>query len=128
MRSIERLSRTPANVLGRLFEIEVLNPGLFLLIFVLLALQFKFKLKKIEEQMLCSGFEPGAIGWQAQTDPLSYWGRARNKKVFEVYFKEMDRELMSLTNFRKALLCYAEIKHSDWLEIVMGLGTANQSS
>ena len=37
-------------------------------------------------------------------------------------------QLMSLTNFRVAWLCYNEIKHSDWSKIVMGLGTANQSS
>ena len=32
-----------------------------------------------------------------------------------------------IINIRIAWLSYAEIKHSDWLKIVMGLGTANQS-
>ena len=31
---------------------------------------------------------------------------------------------MSLTNVRVAQLCYAEIKHSDWVKIVMGLRIA----
>ena len=34
---------------------------------------------------------------------------------------------MSLTYIKVAQLSYNEIKHSDWLKIVMGLGTANQS-
>ena len=33
---------------------------------------------------------------------------------------------MSLTNFLGAQLSYAEIKHSDWLKIVLELGTAIQ--
>ena len=30
--------------------------------------------------------------------------------------------------FRTAKLCFAVIKHSDWLKLVMGVGTANQSA
>ena len=32
-----------------------------------------------------------------------------------------------ITIFRVAWLCYAEIKHSDWLETVMVFGIANQN-
>ena len=36
-------------------------------------------------------------------------------------------EIMSQTKFRVEYLCYAKIKHSVWLKIGFGLGTANQS-
>ena len=32
--------------------------------------------------MLCQGFEPGAAGWQAETDPLSFDGRPMTKELF----------------------------------------------
>ena len=38
------------------------------------------------------------------------------------------QDSMQLTNIGIALLCYAEIKLSDWLEIVTVLGIANQSA
>ena len=28
--------------------------------------------------MVCMGFEPGAAGWKAQTNPLSYGGTPHN--------------------------------------------------
>ena len=31
-------------------------------------------INEIKAQMVCLGFEPGAAGWKAQTDPLSYGG------------------------------------------------------
>ena len=31
--------------------------------------------------MVCLGFEPGAAGWKAQTNPLSYVGTARKKTI-----------------------------------------------
>ena len=40
-------------------------------------LQFKFKLKKA--YVVCLGFEPGAAGWKARTNPLSYGGTPSSK-------------------------------------------------
>ena len=34
--------------------------------------------------MVCLGFEPGAAGWQAQTDPLSYGGTPRIDSYFRI--------------------------------------------
>ena len=39
-----------------------------------------------------------------------------------------NQEPMSSTNFRVVYSCCVEIKHSDWLKLVMAIGTANQSS
>ena len=39
-------------------------------------IQFEqYKLKKV--YMVCFGLEPGAAGWKAQTNPLSYGGTPR---------------------------------------------------
>ena len=35
-------------------------------------IQFKYQLIKVK--MLCLGLKPGAAGWKAQTNPLSYGG------------------------------------------------------
>ena len=51
------------------------NPGLFFVYFRLFnTLQFKFKFKLKKAQMVCLGIEPGAAGWKARTNPLSYGG------------------------------------------------------
>ena len=59
-----------------ILEIDFLNgpiPAYFSLYFRLFKTsQFKFKL--IKAYMVYLGFEPGAAGWKAQTNPLSYGG------------------------------------------------------
>ena len=42
--------------------------------------QFKYKL--IKAFMGCWGVKPGAAGWQAQSDPLTYGGRPRVVFIF----------------------------------------------
>ena len=54
--------------------------GTFLFIFILSAFQqqyhFQFQQYKLKKaQMVRLGFEPGAVGWQAQRKPRSYGGR-----------------------------------------------------
>ena len=60
----------------------------------------------------------------------------KDKSVFKTtsYLRNRGSELRSeicthfASNKFQIYLCYAEIKHSDWLKIVVGLGTANQSA
>ena len=40
---------------------------------------------------MCSGFEPRAPGWKAQTNPLSYCGAPRKKFLFELLLAPVTR-------------------------------------
>ena len=58
------------------------KPGLFLLYF------HSFQMTNIAQilymkkvQMVCLGLEPGAAGWQAQTNPLGYGGTPDEMKL-----------------------------------------------
>ena len=67
--------------------------------------------------MVCLGFEPGAAGWKAQTDPLSYGGtpyfsNSCQKKLQQfllLFFKKPKSHKIFVTllrtNVLNALLC-----------------------
>ena len=72
-------------------------------------LQFKFnKFKLKKAQMVCLGFEPGAAGWKARTNPLSYGGTP---------------SFLNCLSFRPTMLfilfCYGEITLISYIECLI---------
>ena len=41
--------------------------------------------------MVCLGLEPGAAGWKAQTNPLSYGGTPKNGPYFRETIKNCNK-------------------------------------
>ena len=68
------------------------NGGLFLDYYRLFYIT-RCKYKLMKAQLVCLGFEPGAAGWKAQTNPLSYGGTS-NTSFYQFGLFGLDRNTL----------------------------------